>query len=350
MLKGLTIKNLTVFSEAQIDFSPKLNVVVGMNGTGKSHLLKVAYSLSAVLAEGRRKFKGEAPSKKYLQMAIAEKLVGVFRPENLGRLTRRRQGRARCDISLRFTNSSCDLSCGFASNSKTEVSVEKAPLSWSDTEPLFFPTRELMSLYPNFVSTYERHYLEFEETWRDTCLLLGTPLMKGPRNAFMRGILDPLEKGMSGKLIVSDGRFYIQKKDGKMEIHLVAEGHRKLAMVAHLVASGGLRKNSCLFWDEPEANLNPRLVKLIVKTTLNLCKYGVQVFMATHDLFLLRELALQKNAYKKLPVRFIGLHGEESGVVVEQGDSIDDIEHLVSLDENVDQSNRYLSEDWQEES
>ncbi|WP_281258757.1 hypothetical protein [Avibacterium endocarditidis] len=43
-----------------------------------------------------------------------------------------------------------------------------------------------------------------------------------------------------------------------MEIPLVAEGLRKLAMVARLVATGTLLDKGCLFWDEPEANLNPK--------------------------------------------------------------------------------------------
>lgn len=348
MLKSMDIENLTVFTKANVSFSSGLNVIVGENGTGKSHLLKAVYSLLAVSAEGGRKSKGTAPTKNYLQTAIAEKLVGVFCPESLGRLIRRRQGRARCDISLEFGDPSYDISCSFSSNSKAEVSVDKMPSSWSDIEPVFLPTRELMSLYPNFVATYDRHYLEFEETWKDTCLLLGAPLRKGPRETSVRAILDPLEEGMSGKIVVSDGRMYLQKRDGRMEMHLIAEGHRKLAMIAHLVASGVLKSSSCLFWDEPEANLNPKLVKLVAETILKLCEQGIQVFISTHDLFLLRELELRRRDYKDVSVRFIGLHEGDVGVKLEQGGSIDDVGEVVSLEENADQSNRYLSMDWQE--
>lgn len=35
MIKSLQIKNLTVFSEAELQFSPNLNVIIGENGTGK---------------------------------------------------------------------------------------------------------------------------------------------------------------------------------------------------------------------------------------------------------------------------------------------------------------------------
>lgn len=350
MLKSISIGNMTVFSKAQVNFSPGLNLIIGENGTGKSHLLKAAYSLLAISAEGGRKSRGTTPTKSYLQTAIAEKLVGVFRSESLGRLTRRRQGRGRCDISLDFDDPNYDIACSFSSNSKAEVSVDKVPSSWSDIEPIFFPTRELLSLYPNFVATYDRHYLEFEETWRDTCLLLGAPLRKGPREKAIKTLLEPLEEGMGGKVVLSDGRMYLQKSDGRMEMHLVAEGHRKLAMIAHLIASGALLERGYLFWDEPEANLNPKLVKLVAETVLKLCEQGIQVFMATHDLFLLRELELRNHDYKEVPLMFIGLHGGENGVVIEQGDSIDDIGDLISLDENMDQSRRYLSMESENES
>ncbi len=35
MISKLSIKNLTVFPEANLEFSPQLNVMVGENGAGK---------------------------------------------------------------------------------------------------------------------------------------------------------------------------------------------------------------------------------------------------------------------------------------------------------------------------
>ena len=47
MLKSLQIRNLAVFAKADPRFSPQLNVSIGANGSGKSHLLRVAYSVLA---------------------------------------------------------------------------------------------------------------------------------------------------------------------------------------------------------------------------------------------------------------------------------------------------------------
>ena len=88
------------------------------------------------------------------------------------------------------------------------------------------------------------------------------------------------------------GRFYLNIEGVSMEMHLVAEGLRKLAMLARLIATGSLVDKGFLFWDEPEASLNAKVVKLIARTILHLCQGGIQVVVASHSLFLLREFEI----------------------------------------------------------
>lgn len=151
---------------------------------------------------------------------------------------------------------------------------------------------------------------------------------------------------MGGKVVLdTNGRFYLQVQgEGKLEMPLVAEGLRKLAMLARLISTGSLLDKGYLFWDEPEANLNPKLIKLMAEVILHLCANGIQVFIATHSLFLLRELEVlsEQKAFKGIPQRFFSLRLDENGVDVEQGDSIDDLQTLVLLDEELNQSQRYM--------
>ena len=97
-----------------------------------------------------------------------------------------------------------------------------------------------------------------------------------------------------------------------------------------------------LFWDEPEANLNPKLVKLIVQTILDISQSGIQVFIATHSLFLLRELYILQQSKETVDARFFGLHLKDDGVEVHQGETMDDIGDISALDEELSQSDRYL--------
>lgn len=346
MLKRMSIKNFTVFTAADLQFGRNLNVIVGENGSGKTHLLKLAYSVIAMSSEEGRKPNAGVPTKTVFQTRLADKLVNVFRPDSLGRLAQRKQGRERCDIRMTFEQADKNMAFGFATNSRSEVSAEKLPVKWIDAAAAYLPTRELLTIFPNFVSVYDGHYMEFEETWRDTCLLLGAPLQKGPREKRIRQLLEPLESAMEGTIELSgNGRFYLKNADGRMEMPLVAEGLRKLGMLSRLIATGALLDNGYLFWDEPEANLNPRLVKWVAKSILELSGSGIQVYIATHSLFLLRELEIliSQESYKSLNCRFFGLHKNAEGVFVTQGSDIDDIGDITSLDEELEQSDRFLN-------
>ncbi|MEX8499631.1 ATP/GTP-binding protein [Leptothrix ochracea] len=333
MLQRLQIKNLTVYQSADLHFGRHLNVFVGENGAGKSHLLKIAYTYLALsAAEGRKPQAGglaSAPTKSALQSKVAEKLVKVFRPESLGRLARRQPGRQRCDIALSFSEPQYDLSFSFATQSTTEVTVNQAPNAWLDASPAYLPTRELLTIFPNFVSFYEGHYLEFEETWRDTCVLLGAPLKQGVKEKRIRELLAPIEDAMQGSIELDrNGRFYLRNARGRMEMPLVAEGLRKLGMLSRLIATGALLDKGALFWDEPEANLNPKLIRRVAKSIVDLSANGIQVFIASHSLFLLHEIEalLTHDAHKAVDARFFGLHRTEAGgVEIYQGRSSADM-------------------------
>ncbi|NYT75483.1 ATP-binding protein [Alcaligenaceae bacterium] len=349
MLKSLSTRNLTVFQDVELNFAPGLNVIVGENGCGKSHLLKVVYSVMAASAEEGKKPTASEPTKTLLQKVLADKLIHVMRPESLGRLARRKQGRERCEVALKFSDPRLNCSFGFATSSKSEVQIETLPKIWQSKVPVFLPTRELLTIYPNFVAVYEGHYLEFEETYRDTCLLLGALALKGPRENQIVSILKPLEEAMGGKVVLDkNGRFYLRiPGQGNMEMPLVAEGLRKLAMIARLISTGSLLDKGYLFWDEPETNLNPKLIRLVANVIYHLCQQGIQVFVATHSLFLLRELeilALGKD-FSNVEHRFFALKPTKDGVVVEQGDALEKLQTLVLLDEELAQSDRFMESD-----
>lgn len=357
MLKTLTLSQFTVFTQATLSFGKHLNVIIGENGMGKTHILKAAYSTLAVSAKGRKASASEGPTKAYLQKALADKLRAVFRPDELGRLSRRRVagkdnragGRVRSEVSCAFSQRSLNLSFSFNTASKTDVGVEVTPEAWLEKAPVFLPTRELLTIYPGFVSLYDSYHLPFEETWRDTCLLLGAPLSKGIKEKGIQEMLDPLEEAMGGRVdLDASGRFYLTTGSGRMEMHLVAEGYRKLAMLTRLIASGSLQNKGYLFWDEPEANLNPKIIKLVARSILHLCKSGIQVFIGTHSLFLLRELyILHQREFPQLEVRYFGLHQGTDCIQVMQSDSMDDVGAITSLDEELSQSGRYLAQEYQ---
>lgn len=70
----------------------------------------------------------------------------------------------------------------------------------------------------------------------------------------------------------------------------------------------------------------------------------MQITIATHSLFLLRELEIAQENKVLTMVRYFGLQFNEdgNGVNVTQGDSANDIGDIVALDESLAQSTRYI--------
>jgi len=349
VLKSLKIRNFTAFKAADLTFASGLNVIVGANGTGKTHILKLLYATMAMSTEkGKSPTRPTKPTRTFLQKWIAEKIVGVFRPEDrLGRLVHRQRGYNTCEVKVNFRPPKECMAFQFPSSAKSEVVVTSVPSQWQDKPPVFLPTRELLTLYPGFVELYETRYLEFDETWRDTCLLLGAPAFRGPREGTIARLMEPLEEQLGGRVVLdANGRFYLRSNSGgKMEMPLVAEGWRKLAMLVRLISTGSLLDKGCLFWDEPEANLNPSLVREIARAILGVCGSGVQVFIATHSLFLLRELEILLNReFATLKRKYFALRPGDGGVDVSQADDIGDVEPLLLLDEDLEQSDRFVDQ------
>ena len=293
MISELRLTNFTRFSKVRLNFSEGLNVFVGTNGTGKSHIMKLMYA--NLQAMRKEKDGSEAPTMVHIGTKVAQRLVGVFKPDALGRLARRCQGHTRTQVAMCVRGESHkdqELSYTFSTRSQITVNAERIPQTWVDCQSVFLPTREMLSIYPNFISTYDRVEIPFDETWRDLAKALGNPLPKGPHRESVNALAQPLEDALCGKIVLDQGRFYISSKNGRVEAHLLAEGMRKIGTLAQLIVNGTLSKGSVLFWDEPEANLNPQLIKLVAQTIIGLVRQGLQVFIATHSLFLLRQLYL----------------------------------------------------------
>lgn len=343
MLDRLQLRDFTVFKESDFRFCPGINLFAGENGSGKTHILKAAYSLLFVLTEAEGMAGSKVQSVNSLEVRFISKLAAVFVSEPRDLITQSSRSKKLvivaeidgCDpVTIELLSSGLE----FASPNLVEVATRKSL-------PIFLPTRELLTIAPFFVALFNKYQLPFEETYRDTCMLLGLPLVRESYDSSIAAMLSPLEQAMGGRLVRNKaGLFCFMNESGVREVHVVAEGLRKLAMVAHLIATGQLTSGTALFWDEPEANLNPKLIKVVARTILHLCQNGVQVFLATHSLFLMRELDIltRNREFADVPTRYFGLHPGDDGVTVQQGNTIDDMGEITSLQEELSQSDRYL--------
>jgi len=349
MISRLKTANFSILKNAEFNFAPGLNVITGSNGTGKSHILKLAYTAARWSYEmSLREKRQMRPDKATLQKELAGKLVDVFRCDGLGRLSTRGQGVQRTEVDIRFRSKpKCDFSLSFSTKSTTDAVLDKVPQEFYPDESVFFPTKEMLSMYPGFVSLYDNNALQIDETYYDLCKALAKPLSRGPKLAEIRPLLNEVEGILQGQIELVNDRFYLQlKHGGRFEIPLVAEGFRKLGAVAYLLANGTVARQSILFWDEPETNLNPAYMVKLARLLVAIARNNTQVFIATHSLFMVRELSLllMSPEWQSVTRMFYALDIDpvSRGVRISHGDSAEEIEPIAALDAEIAQSERYI--------
>lgn len=361
MITHLELKNFTSFSDLNVDFSPKINVIIGENGSGKTQLLKAAYGLCA----GAPLYKQNPDAlKKELTATLTNKLTRLFMPlgDNLGRL--RRNG-AKESAQLKAVFASGTTVSGVFNVSSKSLKVQADALYRKNVaEAVFIPTKEVLSLVKGMTDpSHDQRTVDliFDAGYVD----LAQALMRyGADDSEAKVNLDPRFATIVPKLIdliggryrLEDGGFYFQSgryeekaaptrtraktaqmyQDSTISVFvpsskdrissgMTAEGFRKIGMLHRLLTNGSLNPGIAgpLFWDEPESNLNPKLMKSLVELLLELSRNGQQIILATHDYVLLKWFDLLMDKGKGDHVRFHRLYRDLGSDVV-QIESLDD--------------------------
>lgn len=339
-IQRLELENFTCFSKATFDFSSGINVFIGENGTGKTHVLKALYAMVMKNPEfDFIKFQMNEQQQQGAEIGLStlKNFTGIFQTPELSRDdTKEFKCKVDFDINhhLYFKFSLIDNKLNF----QFLPLPNKAKLPF-ELNPLFIPCFEMLSWFKGFIPAYEMRENSFDWTYYQLAKAL-SPLPYRHNAIPDREILhDPLVE--ETKIIVSQvqGEFYIniQEKDSKLfNAKRVATGINKLAQMIYLIKNGSLTKKTILFWDEPEVNLNPKYIKIVAKFLQTLAKNGVQIFVATHDYLLVHLLSLDAE-YQQVteapPMRFFALTKGENGTEVESADTIAGITNNVLLDE-----------------
>lgn len=337
-VKKLTLNNFMLFENAEIDWAKNINVICGENSTGKTTLLKILYSVLKPLSKGNK----ESINKEMEEQLFVNKLQGVFRPDEMkiGRLVSRKQGSNRTNFEV-LLDKSQKISIGFGNRQENhaDIKVEVSKLS-EKYDAIYIPTKEMISTTEHFASLYEDYHIDFEEMYYDLAKLLDRPLSKGPKTNEQNEVLKSFEEIMKGQIVQRDRKFYLKVPgEGEFEMGLLSDGYRKLAMIVYLILSGSMNKNTILFWDEPETNMNPKMIRPIVQALVALAKMGVQIFVTTHDYFVQQEFNMltvypELNP-EQLDIRFMSLYrdAETNTVKYELEKTASDLKHNAIMQE-----------------
>lgn len=337
-IQTLILKNFMLFESAKFDWSENINVICGENSTGKTTLLKIMYSLLKPVSKGT----SELTTKEMEERSFVGKLQGIFRPDDMkiGRLVSRVQGSNRTEFCV-ILDKKQKISMGFGNRQENHADIKLALSEEKQKfDAIYIPTKEMISTAQDFNPLYEQYQIDFEEMYYDLNKLLERPLSKGPNTNEQNAVLHSFEEIMKGKIIKKNKKFYLRiEGEGEFEMGLVSDGYRKLSMIIYMILSGSLNKDAILFWDEPETNMNPRMIRPIVQALTVLAKMGVQIFVSTHDYFVQQEFNMlsvyPKLNKDKLDIRFISLYRSESTgqIDYEIKQNASDLEHNAIMQE-----------------
>lgn len=315
----LRLENLTAFETFDRPFSEGVNVFIGSNGTGKTHLLKTLYAACAITA-------GED-----MEKSFALKLRNVFSPYEgrIGRLATR----ASKSVSTRIVvtrEGGQRLNATFSNHTNKVTDVQVSGEAGWKKEPLhcaYIPVKEMLAHAPGFLATSSRREIAFDEVYIDIIKRAYLPKLLGPADKYRRALLSALQEAIEGKVSTKGEHFFLKNKQGELEFSLLAEGIRKLALIWLLIQNGTLLNGSILFWDEPEANINPTLLGEVVEVVLELQRMGVQVFLTTHNYVLLKEFDLRKKPSDNILYTSLYRDDGEKSVQSSQSESYKNVAH-----------------------
>jgi hypothetical protein len=324
----LQLRNFTAFEAIDLTFCPGINVFLGENSTGKTHCLKALY---VALKDGPQ------ITEKVGDMSVTKGvglLPAVFRPRDNNSFRLVRLGaheRHPVDAVITAETDQFRFQHRIDDSSIATRTAEGA----TPPDPVFIPSRDVLAMYEGFIAAYQKRELSFDLTFFDLCVALSaSPLRKVP------DVVERIDHLVGGRFEEQGGHFVLRSslwEGDEIEAHMVAEGLRKLGMLGRLILNGSIVPGSVLLWDEPEAGLNPKLVTRLADVLLELARWGVQVFLTTHDYLLARHLSLLIE-YRQATPQEIGFHGffretPGSPVQVERGEDLASLEHNALLEE-----------------
>lgn len=317
-IECIKIENFTVFDSFNMDCTKGINVIIGENGTGKIHLMKSVYMTC----------NNYNPNKKYF-----DPVLEYFQTSNDELIRNLNKGNALISSVYDTNYIQTEIPVSNIHNIPNIV-ISSKRIGFIDSKAIFIPAKDMLTHSKGFLSWYNERLIPFDKSYVD---IISKAMMSNLREVpeIGKNILPKLEKIIGGKVIIDNEVFFIENSDGKRtKFDIVAEGIKRFALIWQLIMNGCIEKGSVIFWDEPEANINPSLIKDIVSILLELSKNDVQIFVTTHNYMFAQYIEVMMSDEE---VSFHSLYKENEGdaVSIETENKFSLLTHNKIIKENI---------------
>lgn len=315
-IKSVNIKNFTVFDDFELDVSAGINIIIGKNGTGKTHLLKGLYAVCESV-----NYKNKRKSNEPYDISQP-----YFKVNSMDLVRDKSDINKETSIKVNYLNDSY-AKYVIIKYEGMKLVADGSGYKYIDftINDIFIPAKEILSHSRGFLALNNKFDMPFDKTYVDIITNAELPESK-EISEINKKILKILSKVIDGEVVCEYDIFYVIKKDGsKIDFSIEAEGIRKFALLWKLIRNGLIDKEAILFWDEPEANINPELMPILVDILIELQRCGVQIFLATHSYNFVKYFEIKRNSNDR--VLFHSLYKTEQGVKCQSEENFGDLKN-----------------------
>ena len=319
------LENFTVFENVQCDFSPGINIFIGENGTGKTHLLKALYAFA----------NGTSLSDGYFFSKLRSYFNGVMGRDLV-------RNRAKDTVAIFHFDTTTHGDFGYSietPHDDTEIMSDND----REKEPfpaVMIPAKDMLT-HSRALLTMAKKYskdMPFDETLLEIIEKAESWKLDNIQEP-AKSIMPLLEKVIGGKVIQENGDFFIQQANGdKLRFSHEAEGVKKLGLLWQLLSNGSINLDTLLLWDEPENSISPKFMPVLVDALIALQKAGMQIFLSTHDYLFAKYFEVRRTEGDL--IRFHSLYKSDSGIKYEYNENFRDLKEnpiISAYDELLDE-------------
>ena len=203
------------------------------------------------------------------------------------------------------------------------------------------PPKEVLTSLDAIAATRETLEITgFGDHYFDLIKALRLPTTRGNIQSNLKQVLEELEALFAGEVRKEGDEFVFKRGNEKYRMSQTAEGIKKIGILTQLIRNRTINTGSILFFDEPEANLHPQAIVALADMLVELSRADIQIFLATHDYFILKALELKARQYES-SIPICSLTKSVDGVEA----TLDDLQEGMPKNPILDVSSKLLNDD-----
>lgn len=295
MIKSFEITKYRQFENAKFDNFSNINLFIGENDTGKTTILKFLYANCSELREIVDNGEKDISVYSYLnRIPNKDMVMDILSSNNNDNIDFNLPNKIiRLGLKSYYMHHFDCVIC----NSKNEIITSKKDVNdfKYDYKALFIPAKEILSIMNSIAYLKSKGISDFDDSYNDIVFEILTQKNVDEANfleVFKNKSKYDFYNGKVKMLNNGNKKVVYYRNDGEVyDINFVAEGIKKLGIFPILHNTGNLTKKTVLFIDEPENSLHPKLVREFMRFLVDISKDEIQIFMASHNSFVLNQLS-----------------------------------------------------------